>query len=34
MTTTIFLNSKVTEIYFMVDDFCKKFTLQQIKIYD
>ncbi len=29
--TVMFLNSKVTEIYCMADDFCKEFTLQHEK---
>ncbi len=29
----MFPESKITEIYCMVDDFCKEFTSQQEKIY-
>ena len=31
LVTTMFPESKVTEIYCMADDFCKEFALQQEK---
>ena len=32
MITTMFSESKVTEIYYMADDFCREFALQQKNI--